>query len=84
VYLRGVWHQGPGDFFVVGFSGVVLHHYGSEWLVEPVPTTAHLRAIWGKTRDDLDAGSRDAEAPPLRSVFVVGSEGVILKRSISQ
>ncbi|MFH1810112.1 MAG: hypothetical protein ABIJ09_15300 [Pseudomonadota bacterium] len=84
VFLRALWHQGRDDFFVAGFSGVVLHHSGGQWLVEQVPTTAHLRAIWGKTRDDLDAGSRDAEAPALRSVFVVGSEGVILKRSISQ
>ena len=84
VFLRALWHQGRNDFFAVGFSGVLLHHSDGEWIVEDLPTHAHLRAIWGKTRRDLDAGLRDSEAPRLRSVVVVGSNGVILRRSLSR
>ncbi|MBN2362083.1 MAG: hypothetical protein JXR83_21710 [Deltaproteobacteria bacterium] len=84
VFLRDLWHQGRGDFFIVGFSGVVLRHGSDGWVREEVPTSAHLRSVWGKTRDDLDASLRDAEAPRLRTVIAVGSEGVILRRSISQ
>ena len=84
VFLRDVWHNGRNDFFVVGFSGVVLRHHDGAWGVEQVPTTAHLRSIWGKVRDDLDASTRDADAPALRSLAIVGSEGVILRRAIAR
>lgn len=84
VFLRDLWHQGRNDFFAVGFSGIVMHHTEGEWRVEEVPTHAHIRAIWGKTRNDLDAGVRDAEAPALRSVIAVGAQGIILRRSLSR
>lgn len=84
VFLQALWHQGGNDFFAVGFSGIVMHHSEGVWEVEPVPTQAHLRGIWGKVRDDLDAGSRDSEAPNLRSVVAVGAQGVILRRSLSR
>lgn len=84
VFLRDLWHQSTSDFFVVGFSGIVLRHGSEGWLREEVPTSAHLRSVWGKTRNDLDAALRDAEAPPLRTVMAVGSQGVILRRAIAQ
>jgi len=62
----------------------VLRHHDGAWGVEQVPTTAHLRSIWGKVRDDLDASTRDADAPALRSLAIVGSEGVILRRAIAR
>jgi len=88
VFLRDVWRQNRDDFFAVGFSGIILHSSRIDdqrvWGVEEIPTTAHLRAIWGKVRDDLDAGERDLGIPALRSIAVVGSEGVILRRTINR
>lgn len=67
--LTGIWGSAPDDVYAVGgeaSAGFALHFDGTRWKPEPLPAkTPRLTAVWG-------SGS---------SVFAVGREGTILRKS---
>lgn len=61
--LHGVWCGGPGDAYLVGLHGMILHEDGVHWPVMTSGTTQHLYGVWGSTSSDI---------------FAVGENGTIL------
>jgi hypothetical protein len=53
--LNGVWAGAPGDVFVVGDKGRVLHYDGTEWSSMPAPTTSNLLDVWGASANEVYA-----------------------------
>ena len=62
--LRSVWTDGPGDVWVVGDAGLVLHYDGTSWHRMVSGTQANLRSVWGTSAND---------------VWAVGSGGVAIR-----
>ncbi len=52
ISLRAAWGSGPDDLFLVGDDGV-QHFDGTEWVDQPIGTTASVMAIWGTAGDDV-------------------------------
>lgn len=50
-----VWGSGPGDVWVVGDGGMVLHHDGTAWTATTTPTSERLIAVWGSSARDVYA-----------------------------
>lgn len=61
--LHGVWGSGPGDVFVVGRKGTIMHYNGRKWRRMSTPETAALYGVWGSSK---------------RDVFAVGARGTII------
>jgi len=58
VDLHGVWGTAPGDAWIVGDSGTVLHWDGAMWHPSDSGTSNALLAIWGSGTNDLWAVGR--------------------------
>lgn len=61
--LRSVWGTTPGDVFVVGEGGTILHYDGSTWARMNSGTSSQLNGVWGTSN---------------RDVFAVGDNGTVL------
>jgi hypothetical protein len=53
--LNAVWAAGPGDIWVVGYNGTVLHRVGETFSRIPIPGTATptLNAVYGTGPNDV-------------------------------
>jgi hypothetical protein len=53
--LNAVWGAGPGDIWVVGYNGTVLHRVGETFSRIPIPGTATptLNAVYGTGPNDV-------------------------------
>jgi hypothetical protein len=64
VTLASIWRAAPGEYWVVGQGGTILHKVGTgAWTQVASPTTTFLYAVTGKSTSD---------------VWAVGSGGVII------
>ncbi len=70
-----VWGTSTREVFLVGERGTIVRGDGQSWTIEPTPTTADLRGVWGHMVPDPTGG------PDLVEVYAVGSGGTVLKRS---
>lgn len=70
-----VWGTSTREVYLVGERGTVVRGDGQGWVVEPTPTTADLRGVWGYTIPDPAGG------PDTVEVYAVGSGGTVLRRS---
>jgi len=60
----GMWGTGPGDIWIVGENGRILHTDGywggmAEWTQPNSNTRSHLNAVWGTAPDDVWAAGED-------------------------
>lgn len=70
-----VWGTGTDQVFLVGERGLVMRGDGQTWTVEPTPTTADLRGVWGFEAPDPLGGP-----DPILEVYAVGTGGTVLRR----
>lgn len=70
-----VWGTSTLEVYLVGERGTIVRGDGQSWTVEPTPTTADLRGVWGFTTPDPAGG------PDLVEVYAVGSGGTVLRRT---
>jgi hypothetical protein len=51
--LTGIWSAGPGDLWVVGYNGTILHRVGEVFSRLPSGVTANLNAVFGSGPNDV-------------------------------
>lgn len=55
--LYAIWGSGPGDVWVGGSRGTVLHYDGAAWSRVPVDTLNAFYSVWGSSASEVWFGS---------------------------